>query len=83
MAAWDFDEPAMRTLIQSEAGSNSGCVLRPCAFFVAWNGVLTLVYTGFPPLLERVKVQLNSVSGLKAENFGSKCTCTGCMNSAV
>jgi len=50
------------------------CALRPAAFFVAWNGVLCLVYTGFPPPLERLKTSLNSNAalGLKTENFGSK-----------
>ena len=68
---WAFDEPELRTLIQAEA--ERGCLLRPCAYFVAWNGVLTLVYTGFPPLLAKVKAQLNEpVHGLKPENFGSK-----------
>ena len=69
--AWAFDEPELRTLIHAEA--ERGCLLRPCAYFVAWNGVLTLVYTGFPPLLAKVKAQLNEpVHGLKPENFGSK-----------
>lgn len=57
-------------LIRSECP----CALRPNAFFVAWNGVLTLVYTGFPPPLERLKRALNESAalGLKKENFGSK-----------
>jgi hypothetical protein len=53
--------------------ATSDCTLRPAAFFVAWNGVLTLVYTGFPPSLERLKSALNKEPlGLPLENFGSK-----------
>ena len=53
------------------------CVLRchsSCALFVAWNGVLVLVYQGFPPALVRAKQCLGQgvVPRLKRENFGSK-----------
>lgn len=32
------------------------CVLRPFCFFVSWQGVLTLVYKGFPQQLVTLKV---------------------------
>mmetsp|Transcript_20046 Transcript_20046/g.43459 ORF Transcript_20046/g.43459 Transcript_20046/m.43459 type:complete len:455 (-) Transcript_20046:20-1384(-) len=60
------------------------CYIRPhpeCPLFVAWNGVIVLVYDGFPPSLIMAKEQLSSVGGddgygyfpkLKDENFGSK-----------
>ena len=48
------------------------CVLRPQTYFVAWNGVLTLVYAGFPPVLAGIKARLNEEDGLPPENFGSR-----------
>ena len=66
-----FDESTLDSLIRAENASS--CVLRPCSFFVAWNGVLTLVYSGFPPQLAKIKSKLNEAEfGLKKENFGSK-----------
>jgi hypothetical protein len=54
----------------------SDCSLRPhreCAFFVAWNGVIVLVYEGFPlSLVNAKKCIQESVPNLKPENFGSK-----------
>lgn len=48
------------------------CVLQPIGFLVAWNGVLTLAYSGFPPSLERLKIQLSARFGtLPRENPGS------------
>lgn len=51
--------------------------LKPRALFVAWNGVLTLTYEGFPAGLVAVKQRLNQAhehlpQHLKPENFGSK-----------
>ena len=49
------------------------CMLYPCSFFVAWNGVLTLVYEGFPAPLARLKSHLNEPHlHVKPENSGSK-----------
>ena len=48
------------------------CVLRPQTYFVAWNGVLALVYDGFPPVLAGIKARLNEEDGLPPENFGSR-----------
>jgi len=54
-------------------GDISACALRPCHYFVAWNGVLTLVYSGFPPELERLKAQLSALPRFtRPENFGSR-----------
>ena len=58
-----FDEQ----LVQGDS-----CVLRPQTYFVAWNGVLTLVYDGFPPVLAGIKARLNEEDGLPPENFGSR-----------
>jgi hypothetical protein len=58
-----FDEQ----LVQGDS-----CVLRPQTDFVAWNGVLTLVYAGFPPMLAGIKARLNEEDGLPPENFGSR-----------
>ena len=62
-----FDEPRLRALVRGD-----GCVLRPQTYFVAWNGVLTLVYAGFPPVLAGIKARLNEEDGLPPENFGSR-----------
>lgn len=51
------------------------CVLRPhpeAALFVAWNGVLVLVYEGFPEPLHHAKTFMNDIPHLIPENFGSK-----------
>jgi len=64
-------EPAsLDDLIRGECA----CTLRPAALFVAWNGVIVLTYTGFPPPLVRLKRALNESAtlGLPKENFGSK-----------
>ena len=60
-----FDE--LRALVRGD-----GCVLRPQTYFVAWNGVLALVYAGFPPVLAGIKARLNEEDGLPPENFGSR-----------
>ena len=62
-----FDEPRLRALVRG-----ASCVLRPQTYFVAWNGVLTLVYAGFPPVLAGIKARLNEEDALPPENFGSR-----------
>ena len=62
-----FDEPRLRALVRGD-----GCVLRPQTYFVAWNGVLALVYDGFPPVFAGIKARLNEEDGLPPENFGSR-----------
>ena len=70
MAAWPHAD--LQSTVQ-EVCEGSPSLLRPSAYFVAWNGVLTLVYSGFPPVLTELKSRLNEPSrGLKKENFGSK-----------
>ena len=48
--------------------------LRPHSesLFVAWNGVLALVYDGFPPPMALAKDRLGTLSGMQPEKFGSK-----------
>ena len=60
-------EQRLRALVRGDR-----CVLRPQTYFVAWNGVLTLVYDGFPPVLAGIKARLNEEDGLPPENFGSR-----------
>ena len=62
-----FDEQRLRALVRGDS-----CVLRPQTYFVAWNGVLALVYDGFPPVLAGIKARLNEEDGLPPENFGSR-----------
>jgi hypothetical protein len=46
--------------------------LVPLSFFVAWSGVLTLVYEGFPPCLVDIKATLTeSLAAVAPEKFGS------------
>ncbi|KAJ3257832.1 hypothetical protein HDU77_002517 [Chytriomyces hyalinus] len=45
--------------------------LEPKAFFVAWRGVLTLAFTGFPVELVELKQRLDTLP-LRRENQGSK-----------
>lgn len=46
--------------------------LTPLSFFVAWNGVLTLAFSGFPNSIVNLKSHVTSAFGLRAENSGSK-----------
>ncbi|KAL6754391.1 hypothetical protein V8C86DRAFT_353040 [Haematococcus lacustris] len=62
--------------------STSACLLRPSCVFVAWSGVLTLAYTGFPPSLRTLKQNINNnVLSLPRENPGSRWpkTSLGCL----
>ncbi|CAB9506456.1 expressed unknown protein [Seminavis robusta] len=55
------------------AANIPACSIRPYCLFVAWNGVLTLVYEGFPPsLIQAKEIMSSSIPNLKKENFGSK-----------
>eukprot|EP00192_Tetraselmis_astigmatica_P021737 CAMPEP_0117659398 /NCGR_PEP_ID=MMETSP0804-20121206/6412_1 /TAXON_ID=1074897 /ORGANISM="Tetraselmis astigmatica, Strain CCMP880" /LENGTH=292 /DNA_ID=CAMNT_0005466055 /DNA_START=74 /DNA_END=952 /DNA_ORIENTATION=- len=58
------------------------CLLKPVHFFVSWHGVLTLVYSGFPPPLVMLKQGImDAFPSLPAENPGSKWpkTSLGCL----
>mmetsp|Transcript_23062 Transcript_23062/g.34944 ORF Transcript_23062/g.34944 Transcript_23062/m.34944 type:complete len:216 (-) Transcript_23062:144-791(-) len=63
-------------------------VLKPhptCSLFVAWNGVLALVYEEFPSSLALAKDRLNMSMPDKSENFGSKWpkTTLGALNDSI
>lgn len=54
---------------------NNRIVLRPKSFFLSWNGVLCLMFHGFPVPLEQFKHTLNKKcndNGYPKENFGSQ-----------
>ena len=70
----DYDQCIQTIREVCVSSSVCACALRPVSFFIAWNGVLTLVYSGFPPTLARLKAELNALPQptLKPENFGSK-----------
>ena len=58
------------------------CVLRPKQFFVAWSGVLTLAWSGFPPEIEALKRDIGIIHpALKPENPWSRWakTTLGCL----
>ncbi len=75
--------PPLSQLIQSTAS----CTLRPLTPLVAWHGVLTLAFSGFPRPLAHLKQQINVsyASTLKAENSGSQWpkSTLGCLNEGV
>eukprot|EP01026_Neomeris_dumetosa_P069452 TRINITY_DN6867_c0_g1_i4.p1 TRINITY_DN6867_c0_g1~~TRINITY_DN6867_c0_g1_i4.p1 ORF type:complete len:239 (-),score=37.48 TRINITY_DN6867_c0_g1_i4:135-851(-) len=51
----------------------SSCYLLPYSFFISWQGVLTLAYSGFPQPLLNLKQQLQQhCETLPPENPGSK-----------
>jgi hypothetical protein len=69
-----FFETACSTVISAASECNV-TRLEPKAYFVAWNGVLCLMFTGFPPSLTHLKNLLNDGSNnnaWKKEGFGSK-----------
>ena len=58
------------------------CELRPAAFFVAWSGVMTLAWQGFPPVLAGLKRRIaETFPALPPEKPGSKWpkTTLGCL----
>ena len=58
------------------------CELRPRAFFVAWSGVITLAWQGFPPVLAGLKRRIaETFPALPPEKPGSKWpkTTLGCL----
>jgi hypothetical protein len=70
-------DPAMEAAEAIVTGALSSappaaCELRPRAFFLAWQGVLTLAFEGWPPSLAALKGALNAAGGLKTEGAGSK-----------
>lgn len=62
------------TRLQYLSRHASPCVLSPKAFFVSWQGVVTLAYSGFPPQLAALKAQLSDAHGdaLPKESPGSR-----------
>lgn len=56
--------------IRAACGDARPCQLRPLQLFLAWNGVLVLVYEGFPDSLAGIKGRLAPRYG--RENFGSR-----------
>ncbi|KAJ3176465.1 hypothetical protein HK101_010437 [Irineochytrium annulatum] len=53
-------------------GSMTPVALKPVRFFVAWNGVLTLAFAGFPSAMVDLKNAVGDALGLMPENPGSK-----------
>lgn len=52
--------------------STQASCFRPLHFFVAWQGVLTIAYSGFPPSFSQLKEKLgNEALGIAKENPGS------------
>ena len=59
------------------------CELRPKRFFVAWSGVLTIAWRGFPPAIKALKREAQAAfrAALPPENPGSRWakTTLGCL----
>ncbi|KAJ3329269.1 hypothetical protein HDU76_008256 [Blyttiomyces sp. JEL0837] len=64
------------SIISTLIKSTPTCNLTPKAFFIAWNGVLTLAFEGFPSPIVNLKTTLNNdpllTKVLSPENSGSK-----------
>jgi len=60
--------------VELSAADVIATTLTPRQLFVAWNGVLTLAFDGFPPGLFKIKQSLNQQQQLHLprESFGSK-----------
>ena len=64
-----FDSSYIQNIIQS----SPIVYLRPYQFFVAWNGVITLVFDGWPEPITMLKNTIQSkYHKINKENFGSK-----------
>ncbi|CAK8999232.1 unnamed protein product, partial [Durusdinium trenchii] len=62
----------MSTELEEICQSYQPCVIEPCSYLVAFSGVLTLRFRGFPPQLIRLKEQVrDSYGGLAKEGPGS------------
>lgn len=78
------DDDDERAIIDNACATfGERCVLRGRAFFVAWHGVVTLAYSGWPRALDDVKGALESEIVGQRENPGSKWpkTSIGCLKS--
>lgn len=66
--------PGGETRLEYLARQTSACLVTPKAFFVSWQGVLTLAYSGFPPQLAALKAALADAHGdaLPKESPGSR-----------
>jgi hypothetical protein len=69
----DHDDETRLAYLARQA---SPCLLTPKAFFVSWQGVITLAYEGFPPQLAQLKAALTDAHGndgaLPKESPGSR-----------
>eukprot|EP00850_Spirogloea_muscicola_P000291 SM000001S04693 [mRNA] locus=s1:1686160:1693987:+ [translate_table: standard] len=62
-----------RGLLQDLISRTRACWYQPVEFFVAWQGVLTVIYQGIPPAFEELKVAIEGLSpAVVRENPGSK-----------
>eukprot|EP00124_Ichthyophonus_hoferi_P002180 Ihof_evm3s139 gene=Ihof_evmTU3s139 len=59
-------------VVRSCISEQASFSLRPLQYIVAWNGVLTLAFEGFPSSVVALKERLSSSLDLKPENPGSK-----------
>ena len=62
----------MEVSVQDKIKETRRTFIDPGAFFVSWQGAMTLVFTGFPEPLRELKAFLNLISGVAEENFGSR-----------
>jgi hypothetical protein len=63
----------VQTPLEAVLAACHTCFLQPYVFFVSWQGVLTLAFTGFPPALIELKDNIyEACPELPPENPGSK-----------
>lgn len=58
-------------VVERLISDSSACVLRPIEFFVAWSGVVTLAFSGFPQPLLSIKEKLSLEHSIPPEKPGS------------
>jgi hypothetical protein len=64
--------PSTGTQLDYLISSARACIVQPYAFFVSWQGVLTLAYAGFPPSLVALKEHISEFYAVPGENPGSR-----------
>lgn len=62
-----------KEIIPSIVAAHQKTIISTSQFFISWNGVPVLAYTGFSPVLQDIKTQIASrLPGLPMENPGSR-----------
>lgn len=68
MSDHEDESDSLQTIIED----TPVCSLEPKQFFVAWHGVITLVFNGWPEPIDTMKEIISKKMQICNENFGSK-----------